>query len=184
MPPDSIAARTLKSFQKAINRDNYKLFGLRSPDEISNLTLGHTPINVYLIRLDSLRSFGGGDGRNLLTKIDQVIYPVLSNDQIVSTIKLEHIGNNWSVESFGDREIAQHYQDGLKNVETVPAHKTYLIRIPALNISLLAVENNMINVQLLGNQSVGELKPGVMTTLQDALLRIKPVANTYNGLPW
>jgi hypothetical protein len=182
--PDSIASKTLNSFRKMINRDNYKLFGFRSAKEISNLRLGTSPINVYMIRLDSLRKFEGGDGKTLLMNINQVIYPVYSNNTLASSIKLNYDGKNWSVESFSDREISQYYQDALKNISTAATNKTYLIRIPSLNISLLAVENSTINVQLLGNQPVGELKQGMTTTLQDALLKIKPIANAYNGLPW
>jgi hypothetical protein len=181
---DSVALRTLKSFQKVINQDNYKLFGLKSPDEISNLRLGSPPITVYLVRLDSLRKFQGGDGRNLLTNINQIIYPVYSNNNLVSSIKLEYDKKNWVVEGFGDREIIQYYQNASKNLNTSTPNKTYLIKIPSLNIFLFAAESNIINVELLGNQQIGELKPNVTTTLQDALVKIKPIANTYNGLPW
>lgn len=184
IPADSVAIRTLKSFQKTINQDNYKLFGLKSLDEISNLRLGDSPIDVYLVRLDSLRKFQDGDGKNLLININQIIYPVYSNNNIVSSIKLVYDKKNWAVESFGDREIVQYYQDALKKVNTSTIKKTYLIKIPSLNIFLFTAENNTINVDLLGNQQIGELKPNVTTTLQDALIKIKPIANTYNGLPW
>lgn len=184
LPPDSIAAKTLNSFQKTINQDNYKLFGFQSPAEINNLRLGSLSINVYFIRLDSLKKFQDGDARSLLTNNNQVIYPIYSNDNIVSSIKLDFDGKKWVVGSFGDRETAQYYLSALKEINTANVNKTYLIKIPSLNISLLAVETTIINAQLLGDHPIGELKPGVMTPLKDALLRIKPIANAYNGLPW
>lgn len=184
IPSDSIASEALRNFQKAINKDNYKLFGLKSPDEIANMRLGQSAIHVYLVRLDSLRKFQSGDGRTLLTNINQVLYPVYSGDNLVSSISLGMKGDHWAVESFGDRAIVQNYMDALKNVSSTPTQKTYLIRIPSLNIFLLATENSTINVELLGNQPFGELKPGAITTLQDAFLKIKPIANNYNGLPW
>lgn len=183
MPSDSIALRTLRSFQKTINQDNYQLFGLKSSAEVANMRLGTSPIDVYMIRLDSLRKFQDGDGRNLLVNTSQIIYPVYSGDNLVSSIKLVNDQRKWSVESFGGREIVQYYQEALKKVNASARSKTYLIRIPSLNIFLFAAEGDTMNVELLGDHPIGELRPNVVTTLHDALAKIKPVANTYNGLP-
>lgn len=184
VPSDSIASQGLRNFQKAINQDNYKLFGLKSPDEAANMRLGRSAIPVYLVRLDSLKKFQGGDGKDLLVNINQIFYPVYSGDNIVSSITLGLNRKKWTVESFSDRGIIQNYMNALKNLNTTPTQKTYLIKIPSLNIFLLAAEDSIINVELLGNQPIGELRPGAITTLHDALLKIRPIANNYNGLPW
>jgi len=182
LPPDSTASRAIASLRKSINPANFKLFGLSSVEEAARLRLGSSPIEVYMIRLDSLKNFQDGDGRTTLISNNQVVYPLYSGDNLVSSVKLDFDGKSWSVESFGDRTLITNYQRALAN--TPQSGKKYIIRIPALNVYFSAVENNGIQVTLLGDEQMGDLKPGTTTTLQDALLKLKPLANAYNGLPW
>lgn len=182
-PPDSLAKKTLNDFQKIINQENYKLFGFKSPNEISNLSLGSVPVNVYMIRLDSLRKFEGGDGKNLLVNNTQIIYPVYSNNNIVSAIKMEYGKNKWAVVGFGGADVINYHEKAIRNFNLPENNKSFIVRIPSLNIYLSGVENNNINVQLLGEREVGKLQPNVVTTLEDALTKIKPIADIYNGLP-
>ncbi|MBS1664549.1 MAG: hypothetical protein JST68_26115 [Bacteroidetes bacterium] len=180
--PDSAAAKAFRSLQKNINEGNFKLFGLTSAAEAANLRLGPTPIDVYLIRLDSVQKFQGGPATSILTNSSQVVYPLYSGENIVSSVKLDYDGKSWAVESFGDRDLITFYQRAQAN--TPQSNKKFLIRIPALNVYFSAYDNNGTTVQLLGNQQMGDLKPGTVTTLPDALLKLKTLANAYNGLPW
>jgi len=126
--PTAAAGRGLRALKAELSEGAGGTHAL-SGQEISDLALGD-PLPEFLIRLDSLQSYRGGDPHRLLVDLAKRTYPVTGNGDIaLSLITVSETREGWHVSTISDiagpgpAKVLKR-RDG--------AQSTMLVRIPAL----------------------------------------------------
>ena len=174
----------LKSLSATVNADNYKMFGLRSPEDVGQLEAGQVFVSS-IIPLDRLKKYEGGDAKSLITNVNRASCTVINRQtqQTIGVVDLEREKERYVVKGFASTEISSAL--GKINNELFKQNFS-IVRIPALNTyfgSFTDADNQMKFVSL---QNMKELdtKIGDIRPAEDFLKRLVPMANEYNGLPW
>ena len=174
----------LKSLTATVNADNYKMFGLMSPEDVGQLEAGQ--VFVYsIIPLDRLKKYEGGDAKSLITNVNRASCTVINRQtqQTVGIVDLELEKERYVVKGFASTDISS----ALGRIDKELFKQNFsIVRIPALNTyfgSFTDADNQMKFVSL---QNMKELdtKIGDIRPAEDFLKRLVPMANEYNGLPW
>ncbi len=175
----------LKSLSATVNADNYKMFGLSSPEDIGQLEAGQVFMSG-IIPLDKLKKYEGGDVKSLITNVNRVSCTVINRQtqQPAGIVDLELEKDRYVVKGFSNSDISSAI--GQINKELFKQNFS-IVRIPALNTYFGsftdAADNKLKFVSLQNNPSldtrIGEIRPA-----EDFLKRLVPMANEYNGLPW
>jgi hypothetical protein len=174
----------LSSLTKSVTADNYKMFGLSSPEEASQLEAGQV-VTSGIIALDQLKKFTGGDVKSLITNVNRAACTVINRQtqQTFGIVDLELLKGVYVVKGFGNPALGTAL--GRINSELFKQNFS-LVRIPALNVyfgSFTSTDNQHKFVSLQNSSDlqteIGEIKPA-----SEFLKRLVPMANEYNGLPW
>jgi hypothetical protein len=167
-----------------VNESNFKSIGLDSPDEAKSLTPGK-PVQYKMIGLEDLRKYQGGSPSAIIKNLEKASVPLYNNRQRVALVADFDKGRKgWALSSFGSLSVPKNYEEVMRKHELKP-DETFILTIPALNANFLATQRNQqTEVVLLGDQPIGDLRPGVKMKAEEALRQLVPVANQYNGLPW
>ena len=175
----------LKSLSATVNADNYKMFGLKSPEDVSQLEAGQV-FASNLIQLDRLKKYEGGDAKSLITNVNRASCTVINRQtqQTVGIVDLELEKERYVVKGFASTDLASAL--GRINKDLFKQNFS-VVRIPALNTYFGsftdAADNNLKFVSLQNSSElrteIGEIRPA-----EDFLKRLVPMANEYNGLPW
>ena len=180
-----IASRSLDTLQK-LTRANFKAMGFESPDEVAKSKLGDG-LAVFVIGLDDLRKYTPGtDPNKLLVAADQVIYPVMVNDQPRSSVTVEKMREKWEATSFGGSNLIKAIIGARSAVVAAgaPADNLFVARVPGLNIYLIGFRtgDKLMLAPIMDDAnlkfSAGKAEPG-----EEVLAALAPVAQRYNGLP-
>jgi len=174
----------LKSLATTVTADNYKMFGLSSPEEVSQLEAGQV-FASNIIPLDQLKKYDGGDAKALITNINRVSCTVINRQtqQTIGLVDLERNKDRFVVKGFANSDLS----NALGRINRELFNKNFsIVRVPALNTnfgSFTDTDNKMKFVSLQNSSSlhseIGEIQPA-----EDFLKRLVPIANDYNGLPW
>jgi hypothetical protein len=178
-------AAFLKTLSSGVNASNIGLFHLKSVEEIAFLQADQA-FPSYIIPLDLLKKYEGGDVKALITNINRVVCTVINiqTKQTVGTVDLELIKERYVVKGYTGSDISTAL--GRINKEYFRQNFS-LVRVPALNFYFGSFTDNTDNqmkfVSLQNDANlrteIGETKPAA-----ELLKRIVPMANVYNGLPW
>lgn len=175
----------LKSLSATVNANNYKMFGLKSPEEVGQLEAGQAFVSS-IIPLDRLKKYEGGDVKSLITNVNRASCTVINRQtqQTVGIVDLELEKERYVVKGFASTDLASAL--GRINKDLYKQNFS-VVRIPALNTyfgSFTDATDNKIKFVSLQNSSdlgteIGDIRPA-----EDFLKRLVPMANDYNGLPW
>jgi hypothetical protein len=174
----------LKSLSITVNSENYKMFGLSSPEDVGQLEAGQV-FASSIIPLDQLKKYEGGDVKSLITNVNRVSCTVINRQtqQTVGLVDLEREKDRFVVKGFANSDLSAAL--GRINKELFKQNFS-IIRVPSLNTnfgSFTDADNKMKFVSLQNSSSlhseIGEIQPA-----EDFLKRLVPMANEYNGLPW
>lgn len=174
----------LKSLSATVNADNYKMFGLSSPEDVGQLEAGQVFVSS-IIPLDLLKKYEGGDVKSLITNVNRASCMVINRQtqQTIGIVDLEREKERYVVKGFASTDISAAL--GKLNKELFKQNFS-IVRIPALNTyfgSFTDTDNQMKFVSLQNNPTldtrIGDIRPA-----EDFLKRLVPMANEYNGLPW
>jgi len=170
-----------------VMQKNYEEMGFKSPADLKRMTLG-TPLQVFIVRLDHLKEYKSGeDLNNLLSGGNHVMYPVLVDEQVRSSVTLAEKENNWSTVSFGNPTLIKL----LTNIRTdsaktsrLPHSSYFVVQVPALNFYFLGyrINNKLMLVSLIDDSQFG-FKKGISMPADDVFSAILPAAKQHDGLP-
>jgi hypothetical protein len=174
----------LKSLSATVNADNYKMFGLKSPEDIGQMEAGQVFVS-NIIPLDKLRKYEGGDVKPLITNVNRATCTVINRQtqQTVGSVDLELEKERYVVKGFSSSDVSSAL--GQVNKELLKQNFS-IVWIPALNTyfgSFTDVDKQLMFVSLQNNQSL-DTKIGEVRPAESFLKRLVPMANEYNGLPW
>jgi len=174
----------LKSLATTVTADNFKMFGLSSPQEVSQMEAGQVFV-TNIIPLDQLRKYNGGDIKSLLTNVNRVSCIIFNRQtqQTIGIVDLELEKERYVVKGFASSDLSLAL--GRINKELFKQNFS-IVRIPSLNVyfgSFTDTDNKPKFVSLQNNPvlktEIGEIRPA-----EEFLKRLVPLANEYNGLPW
>jgi hypothetical protein len=174
------------NFAKMLNEDNVKSFGLESVDQLKSLQTGQQ-FKRNMITLEDLRKFKKEDDpKNIIKSLDVIdVMLVDGAGNIVTSIEFTRGKENMSPSGFGltPGYIALKNTIGTINPE-LKSKELKFVEIPSLNVSFLAVYSGAtLNFICLDNLEALGLKRGTVISASEALTKLVPVANEYNGLP-
>jgi len=107
--PQRAADQALELLKGVLDNKTAQLAGFDSPDQAQSARLG-TPVDVYVVELDSLKKWTPKDDANafiLKNKSVEVVYPVLVNAQLKSTVSIFKAQDGYRPATFGNAEIAR-----------------------------------------------------------------------------
>lgn len=174
----------LNSLATNVGTDNYKMFGLKSPEEAKQLQADQV-FSSTIIALDRLKKYEGTDAKDLVTNIDRFVCTVINRQtqQTVGIVDLEYQKERYLVKGYASSDVSA----ALGKIDKQLFKQNFsLVRVPALNVyfgSFTGADNQMKFVSLQSNQTlrteIGEIRPAA-----EFLKQLVPLANQYNGLPW
>jgi hypothetical protein len=183
--PNKKIEEALQTFIKIVEKQGAGNFGIKSVDELKGLQQG-IQFQKSMIELEALRKFNETSDVNQLIKktaATEVVF-VSRDGQIKTGIEFTKNKENWEASSFGlSNELTLLQKEGFK-LDSL-SKQEQLIMIPSLQTSFLTkqVGIDMMFVPLTTNDSLG-LRRGVAMKAKEALLKLVPLANLYNGLPY
>jgi hypothetical protein len=173
----------IKSLSTSITADNYKMFGLKSPEDAGQMEAGQV-FNSLLVPLNQLKKYDGGDVKPLLTNVNRVSCTIINRQtqQTIGIVDLELQKGLYVAKGYSTSDIST----ALGRINQELFNKNFsIVRVPALNVYFgsFTDENQMKFVSLQNNSNlhteIGEIRPA-----DEFLKRLVPMANEYNGLPW
>jgi len=174
----------LNSLATNVGTDNYKMFGLKSPEEAKQLQADQV-FSSTIIALDRLKKYEGTDAKDLVTNIDRFVCTVINRQtqQTVGIVDLEYQKERYMVKGYASSDVSA----ALGRIDKQLLKQNFsLVRVPALNVyfgSFTGADNQMKFVSLQNNPTlrteIGEIRPAA-----EFLKQLVPLANQYNGLPW
>lgn len=175
----------LKSLSETVNADNYKMFGLSSPEDVGQLEAGQAFVS-NIIPLDRLKKYEGGEVKPLITNVNRVSCTVINRQtqQPAGIVDLELEKERYVVKGFSNTDISLAL--GQINKELFKQNFS-IVRIPALNTyfgSFTDVADNKMKFVSLQNNPNLDAKIGEIRPAEEYLKMLVPLANEYNGLPW
>lgn len=144
IPPDpraqDPAEEALKLFEALANEHTYKKMGFESLEEVSSAALGE-PISVFTIHHNTISAYQNTTDPNILL-IDrhEILYPVMVNGQIRSSIGIMHDGKIWEYSEIGRPNFTGALFDirQLHMRENNKQHTDYfLVNFPSLYVTLI-----------------------------------------------
>jgi hypothetical protein len=174
----------LKSLSTTVNAENYKMFGLNSPEDVGQLEAGQV-FASSIIPLDRLKKYDGGDIKSLITNVNRVSCTVINRQtqQTIGIVDLEREKDRFVVKGFANSDLSNAL--GRINNELFKQNFS-IVRIPSLNTNFgsFTDSDNKIKFVSLQNSSSLHTEVGEIQPAEDFLKRLVPMANEYNGLPW
>lgn len=178
------AGNFLTSLAKNANADNFKMFGLNSPEEARLLIPGQV-FATQIIALDDLKKYRGGEVGPLLINVDRFICTAINQrtQKTAGIIDLEYQKEKYFVKGFSSSDLS----DALGRIDRQLLSRNFsIVRVPALNTYFGAftdTDNQLKFVSLQNNPAlnaeVGSIRPAA-----EFLKQLVPLATEYNGLPW
>ncbi len=135
------AQEALKLLESLANEQTYKEMGFASLEEVSSAELG-APVSVFTVGYDVIKSYQDNMHPNLLlTDLHEVIYPVLSDGKIRSSIGVMHDGELWEYTEIGRPNFTNALFEA-RNLHVPSTGRNqedfFLVNFPALYITLIA----------------------------------------------
>ncbi len=182
------ALESLATFNKLVTKQkNYREMGFKSLNELKRMNLGE-PLQVFIVRLDHLKKYKkGGDPNKMLSGGNHVIYPVLVNKQVRSSVTLAEVEKNWRAVSFGNPTLVKLLTKiRLDSAETsrLPLSSYFVVQVPALNFYFLGhrIDKKLLLTPLLDDPRF-KFKIGVSMSADKVFTAILPAAKGHDGLP-
>ena len=174
--PDEAARLALENFRTLVNKSNYKDLGFQSLDEVKKATLGPS-LQVFMVGLGQLKEYQPGqDPQKLFIEIGRVIYPVMVDDQLRTSLEVEKSGEEWQGTSFGNPNLIQ-------MLSRVRQEKTdFVVWIPALNLYFIGSKptGELLLVPVLDDPQL-KLFAGKAIPAGEAFAQILPTAKEHDG---
>ncbi len=184
---DRAAAASLATFRKLITDQNFRHMGFDSLEEVKNAALDNS-IKEYEIDLNSLKKYRTGDDpEEFLLPAHSLVYPVLVNGRVRTSITLGYRDNAWKAQAYGRSNlmkiIANQREDLSKNQQLIRS-AFFIVRVPALNLAFLGyrVNRTLMFSPILDSPGYG-FAAGIPMPSDFVLQRLRSAARDYDDLP-
>jgi hypothetical protein len=168
----------LVALQSLVQQDNFQGLGFSSVDQVRSAQLG-TPMSLFSVRLDTLTAYqGSGDPSILLQDAHKTIYPVMVDQQVVSSVAVTQRGDGWRATDFGNSALTR----------ALMAHRQsqgdFAVWVPALKIYFTARgTGNALTLTPIMDDPRFDLKSGDGIPASNVFAALQRGASGYNGLP-
>jgi hypothetical protein len=184
---DKAAAQSLKTLRKLITEQNYKQMGFESLEEAQNAALDNA-IQDYAVDLASLKEFRTGDDPGkLLLRTRSLVYPVLVNGEVRTSITIAYRDKAWEAQSFGRSNFIKLLADRLaaqSKTQNLTRRDFFIVRVPAFNLVFLGYRMNrkFMLLPILHSPEYG-ISAGIPTPADIVFTRLRAAARSYDDLP-
>jgi len=156
-----LARETIAKFKCAINANNYKFYGLSSPDALDSLQIGEEIVH-YAVLLRDLQNYNEEKDPNELVKEMGYVTVALidqKNNNAESFVMLTRKDNKYHSTGIGQAPNSKNFLEMKRKTEL--GKNARLIRVPALNKAYLGIEiKNILNlIPLDGDQKITDPQP-------------------------
>ncbi|MGH9794738.1 MAG: hypothetical protein ACRD5G_08200 [Candidatus Acidiferrales bacterium] len=181
------AQKGLQNFAALVTKDNFEAMGFDNPEQVRTATLG-APVEQYVIGLDDVLRFkSASDLPQMVRSAERVTFPVVVNGRSRSAVTVRRQNNRWEPESFGAPRYIQmltEVRERLAAEKQRPAGEFFEVRIPALNLTFLGhAQDARLFLALVHDAPGLALKRGVLSSAEDVMKVIEPLAREHNRLP-
>ena len=182
-----IASSSFLTLKKLVNKDNYRTLGFEKMDEVDSAYLGD-PIQLFMIRLDKLKDYKSGDmPHSLLDDCETIIYPVLVDEQVRSSIEIEKADGTWKPSKFGSVNLARMLntiRSRISDRTKIDIPSIFTVEVPALNQIFIAynLDDELMFVPILDDPGFGFIS-GVSIPAAKVFEILLPAAKAHDGLP-
>ena len=176
----SAASKSLDTFRSISNTPTQvKTLGLDAPGEALKASIGGAVVD-YMIGLDPLREWEGGDPMKLLRPTGQFVYSITVDGRTKSSVTIAQVKGEWVAAAFGTPNEARARSDLNDNLtaQAPGGVKEFAqVRVPALRITFMAFQGNdgLVFSSLTSRPEFG-LDPGKLETASTVLRRLQPFA--------
>lgn len=176
-----VAGKSLSTLSQLVTEENYRAMGFESPREAADATLG-APIPVYMVQLDELRAYAGGDPAALLRPLPQVVFPVNVGGATRSGMTVENAGKGWQATGFGSAALTRALADAIRASGAAEPMAVHVAALRTYFIGFRAGDGTLMFAPI-RDEPEFEFRAGTAVPATQALLALRPAAVRYNGLP-
>jgi hypothetical protein len=178
------AAESLSVVKALVAKGRPRSRGFQSVDEVGAARLTH-PLPMFMVGLDRLREYKGGDVRALLIDEEQVMYPLAVNGQARAALVVrKRADGHYSASSFGDTVIAgmvQQARQGLTKARGIAESDFRLIAIPVMGAKFLGhEEGGALMLTALYDLPGTSFRQGEAHRAEEVLAAFQPLAAKMN----
>lgn len=168
----------LEVLRSLVRSDNAGRLGFNSAEQAQHAQLGD-PMNVFMVGLDALKAYKAGTNPSeLLTDVHKQIYPVMLDQQTVSSVSVVHHNVGWTATEFGNAAVARALAEHRKNKDDI------VVWVPALKVYFVARgSGETLALTPIANDSRFEFKAGESIPASRAFATLQHGIDEYNGLP-
>jgi len=177
--------KSIQDFAKLITPQTAESFGLKSADQLKQLSAGKQ-FKKFMIGLDDVKNYQSTtDMNSIIKELDVVEVAIVDQaGQIQTAIEFTRNNGRWEASGFGLSPDLRRVKDAQSSIPDSVFKSSRLITIPALRTTFLAAgEGTNTKFYVLENNDRLELRKGAALSPADALQKLKMSANEYNGLP-
>jgi hypothetical protein len=156
-----------------------KTLGLDAPGDALQASIGGAVVD-YMIGLDPLREWDGGDPMKLLRPTGQFVYSIDVDGRTKSSVTIAQVKGEWVAAAFGTPNEARARNDLKDNLSAQApggAKEFAQVRVPALRTTFMAFQGSdgLVFTSLTSRPEFG-LEPGKLETASTVLRRLQPFA--------
>jgi hypothetical protein len=183
-----LADRELSTMRQFASDQSARALGFASEDKGANASLGE-PIAVFMVRLDELQRYEPHtDPNKLLHDAETVIYPVITDGQVRSSIFLEKTNQQWNAGRFGGANLARLLNDARQQNSAkkmaLATGSQFAVEVPALNAYFMgwrSQEKLMLSPVM--DDPALKLSKNETLPAQEIFTRLAVAAREHNGRP-
>ncbi len=184
----TMAFKSLNDLAQLAKQVDVRTLGFNNLDQVLAAKLGQ-PIADVMVRLDELREYRPGDQvKSLLHVTGRLIYPLEVDRMARSAMVLSlNKSENWTLESFGGASqigMLTELRKQLANQEGRSQQDYYQVRVPALQLMFLGIEQNGEEyLSPLFDMPVHGMAKGKIYPASEVLEKLVDAARKHNGEP-
>lgn len=106
--PEEAAEQSLEILRKLVTEENFRAMGFETLEEVSNAELGE-PMSVFRVPHDQLLKYEPqeSDPERLLVDVSRIMYPVIVDGKVRSSVVVEGPEGQWVGTDFGGPNLMQ-----------------------------------------------------------------------------
>lgn len=182
-----VAAASLPTMQKLVTESNFQNMGFRSAAEAKSASLGR-PLALYTVPLNELVQYReGGDPARIIHFGDRILFPVMVNNEVRSSLQVDKSGDKWEVSSYGGPNRMKLISDAINRLSADPENKGMeyrVITIPAMNLYFIGMQKDdkLFLASVLDDEAYG-VKAGEVVSAEIILPKLAEIAATLKDEP-
>ncbi len=102
--PSQLALQALDDLKFIIDETNYEDLGFRSLAELEKMVLGDA-LPVHFVGLGQIQDYKRASVDDLYGSVQELVFPVLADGHVRTSVVVKHDGQNWEVAGFGRKRM-------------------------------------------------------------------------------